>query len=277
MDRLATRSQLSDAYQTISGRLINTVGTSASDIFRNMPNWRDENVQLFIDQMERLMTASKREAAKLAVAYYREIAKIDGERFIAPIIRPDDLTTSTLRNGADRDQVYTRPFVDMRTALSTGASITDAVEKGAFRAQDLAKTEIQLARRGAGLFARGRNQNIVGFLRVLSGAENCALCYVASTQRYTRGDLLPIHPGCDCGEMPIYGTTDVGQVIDEQRLDAVHESIAQRFGVSDRGAREIDYSKIAVREHGELGPVLTVRDQHFTGPNDLPPRRTWGD
>jgi hypothetical protein len=76
--------------------------------------------------------------------------------------------------------------------------------------------------------------------------------------------------------MPIYGSTDVGQVIDEERLEAVHASIAERFGVSDRSARAIDYSKISIHEHGELGPVLTVEGQKFTGPNDLPPTRTWG-
>lgn len=223
------------------------------------------------------MIASKREAANLAVAYYREIAKLDGQGFIAPTISADELSTSVLRNGADPEQVYARPFVDMRTALANGSTMSDAISKGAFRAQDLARTEVQLARRGAGLRARGQNKNIVGYLRVLSGAENCALCYVASTQRYRKGDLLPIHPGCDCGEMPIYGTTDVGQVIDQERLDATHESIAERFGISDRSARAIDYSKIAVRQHGELGPVLTVADQNFTGPSDLPPARTWGN
>jgi hypothetical protein len=70
--------------------------------------------------------------------------------------------------------------------------------------------------------------------------------------------------------MPIYGNMDPGQVIDEQLLDSTHEAIAQRFGVSDRGARAIDYRLIQVRDNGELGPVLTVRGQNFTGPEDLP-------
>jgi hypothetical protein len=249
---------------------LNAAGNSASNLFKTLPDWRDENIQMFITQMERLMVASKREAAKLAVAYYREISKLEGQRFIAPVISAAELTTSALRNGADVEQVYTRPFVDMRTALANGKSVSEAINSGAFRAQDLARTEVQLARRGAGLFARGRNSNIVGYLRVLSGSENCALCYVASTQRYRRGDLLPIHPGCDCGEMPIYGNMDPGQVIDEQLLDSTHEAIAQRFGVSDRGARAIDYRLIQVRDNGELGPVLTVRGQNFTGPEDLP-------
>jgi hypothetical protein len=246
-------------------------------MFTNLPDWRDENIATFVDQMNRLLTASKQQAAKLAVAYYQEISKLEGKPFIAPVITPDELTTETLRNGANMEQVYTRPFVEMRTALANGSTMSVALERGAFRAQDLASTEIQLARRGAGMSSRGRNKNIVGYMRVLSGSENCALCFVASTQRYHKKNLLPIHPGCDCGEMPIYGTTNVGQVINQQRLDATHEAIADRFGVSDRGARAIDYSKIQVREHGELGPVLTVEGQHFTGPNDIPPARSWGE
>jgi len=104
-------------------------------------------------------------------------------------------------------------------------------------------------------------------VRVISSA----LCYVASTQRYSRGDLLPIHPGCDCGEEPIYGSSGVSDTIDEQLLDATHQAIDERFGEFDFGGRTVDYRKaIIVREHGELGPVLTVKGQHFTGPNDIP-------
>lgn len=273
---MPTRRELQDAYQSLSKKLLDSAGLTARQAFLNLPDWRDENIADFVSLMSRTLSGTKSQAAKLAMAFYKEIAKLEGEKFIAPVITADDLSTSVLRNGAQQSQVYARPFVDMRTALSQGKSVSDALQAGAFRAQDLARTEVQLARRGAGLIARKGNNNIVGYLRVLSGAENCALCYVASTQRYHKADLQPIHPGCDCGEQPIYGRTDVGQVIDESRLDAVHESIGQRFGVSDRSARAIDYSKIAVRQHGELGPVLTVADQNFTGPNDLPPVRTWG-
>jgi hypothetical protein len=159
--------------------------------------------------------------------------------------------------------------VDVYRALDNGKSLTQAIEAGALRISSIASTDVQLARRNAGFQARSRNDRIVGYARTLTGAENCALCYVASTQRYTRGELLPIHPGCDCGEMPIYGTQDPGQVINEARLEATHEAVEERFGISDRGARAIDYRNIMVREHGELGPLLTVRDQKFTGPSDI--------
>lgn len=276
MVRLPSRKELSDAYQTLSGRLIDAAGNQAKERFLNLGSWRDDDVPMFIDATVRDMTAVKTQAAKLATGFYREIAKLEGEKFVAPAITAEQLSTSALRNGADLVQVYSRPFVTLRTALSQDKSMTQALEEAALRVEDIMRTEVQLARRSAGLLSRGRNSNIVGYVRVLSGAENCALCYVASTQRYHSGDLQPIHNNCDCGEMPIYGTTDVGQVIDEERLDAVHASIAERFGVSDRAARTVDYSKITIHEHGELGPVLTVEGQNFTGPSDLPPRRTWG-
>ena len=80
---------------------------------------------------------------------------------------------------------------------------------------------------------------------------------------------MPIHPGCDCGEMPIYGTQDPGQVINELRLDATHQSVATRFGISDAGAREIDYRAIKITEHGEMGPMLTVRGQASQSAGDV--------
>lgn len=266
---MATNQELTDAYHSVTGRLLNAAGTLAFGAFRNLGSWRSDDAARYAALMEQNLSGLKRQASSLSLAYYREIAKNEGERFRSANIPATALTTSALRNGVSGTTVYERPFVEMWTALKTGKSVTQAIEAGAIRARSLATTEIQLAKRNAGLVARNANDRIVGYLRTLSGSENCALCYVASTQRYRRGDLLPIHPGCDCGEQPIYGDSDPGQVIDEQLLESTHEAIAQRFGISDRGARAIDYRLIEVREHGELGPVLTVRGQRFTGPNDI--------
>jgi len=81
---------------------------------------------------------------------------------------------------------------------------------------------------------------------------------VASTQRYYRGDLLPIHPGCDCGVQPLPPGLAVNQVIDEDLLEQVHQVTADRLGVSDRSGRTPDYRKLlTVSEHGEYGPTLS--------------------
>lgn len=261
---------LTNSYQDLSNRILKTAGTVARRAFVELGSWRDEDVDRYLKAIETPLAGAKKQAANLQLAYYREAAKQAGQKFVAPKVTNAELLTSALRNGADTRTVYTRPFVDLRTALSKGKSMTESIEAGAVRAESLATTEIELARRGAGFSARAGNGNIVGYLRVLSGLENCALCYVASTQRYRSGDLMPIHPGCDCGEEPIYGDSDPGQVIDEQLLDSTHQAIDERFGSFDYGARTIDYRKaIVVHEHGELGPVLTVKGQHFTGPNDI--------
>lgn len=267
---MASRKDLEQAYANLSSKLVRSTGDIAARAFENLGSWRDEDVQRYLDTLAKVLPGVKKQAANLTLNFYKEIAKLEGEVFTTPAIKPSELTTEALRNGATFQEVYRRPFVDVYTELKKSNSLTQAVKLGSARARDLASTEITLARRGAGLFARNSNDGIVGYLRVLSGAENCGLCFVASTQRYNRGDLMPIHPGCDCGEQPIYGTSDPGQVINEMRLDAVHETIEQRFGAFDYGAREPDYRNvILVEEHGELGPVLTVKGQNFTGPEDL--------
>lgn len=266
---MATQRELLDAYNNLSSRLVRGVGDRLSNGFSALGSWRDSDFDTFLPFALATVGGAKLQAARLQVAFYQQMAEQQGQRFVVPDIDPANYTTQALRNGATDVEVYRRPFVEVYTALDQGKQMTDAIRAGAVRLSSIASTDVQLARRNAGFQARGRNDRIVGYARTLTGAENCALCYVASTQRYTKSDLLPIHPGCDCGEMPIFGTQDPGQVIDELRLNATHEAVEQRFGISDPGAREPDYRQIQIREHGELGPLLTVEDQHFTGPADL--------
>lgn len=264
---MATTKELTDAYHAVSNRLIDSAGSLAVTAFQNLGSWRDPDAAKYIALMTRSLDGIKTQASNLELAYAREIAKVQNQTYTAPSIPKSELTTAALRNGVDAEIVYRRPFVEVYTALDQGKTMTEAIDAGVFRARSLATTEIQLARRKASLISRNGNKNVVGYLRTLTGRENCALCYVASTQRYHKADLLPIHPGCDCGTMDIYGNSDPGQVINETLLEAVHEVIEDRFGQSNRSA--VDYNLIAVRDHGELGPVLTIRDQHFTGPDDL--------
>lgn len=266
---MTVRQDLTAANGRIGNSLIAGAGRLASQSFSALGDWRDDDVERYIRQIAPALSGIKRQAAKSTVAFYKAMAELTGQDWKQPVITASDLATKELRNGVGTDLVYKRPFVDMRTVLSQGGTMTDAINAGARRAQSLAETEVQLARRNAGLKVRKANDRIVGYVRTLTGFENCALCYVASTQRYTKNNLLPIHPGCDCGEMPIYGNQDPGQVINEVRLEATHESIAKRFGVSARDAREIDYRAIKITEHGEMGPTLTIRSQATQAAGDV--------
>lgn len=266
---MATKREILEAYNNLSSRLVKGAGTRLSAGFTALGSWRDEDFNRFLPFALGVTNGAKMQAARLQVAFYQQMAIASGEKFVAPQLNPADYTTAALRNGAADADVYRRPFVDVYRSLDEGKTMTQAIAAGALRISSIASTDVQLARRNAGFQSRSRNSRIVGYARTLTGGENCALCYVASTQRYHHGDLLPIHSGCDCGEMPIYGNQDPGQVINEVRLEATHEAVADRFGVSDRAARAIDYRDIMVRDHGELGPTLTVASHRFTGPNQI--------
>lgn len=267
---MATQQELWDGYSRLSSRLVTGTGSRLATVFSSLGSWREDDYNRFVKYAARTVQGAKTQGARLQTAYYSEMAKTLGARFKAVPSNMLDLSTEVLRNGVTTAEVYRRPFVEVYTALAKGEQMTDAIARGARRVQSIASTDVQLARREAGRQNRMSNQSIVGYRRVLTGSENCALCYVASTQRYTKSDLLPIHPGCDCGEMPIYGTQDPGQVLDQYNLDKAHELVQQRFGVSDRGARDpIDYRDIKIQDHGELGPMLTIRGQKFTNQGDL--------
>jgi len=282
---MATLAEIRDGYNRLNTRLVRGAGSLAGNVFRQLGSWRDDDINRYISIVGPQVNGLKQQAANLQAAYYQEVAKANGESFTPAATRSSDLTDEVLRNGPSTQEVYRRPFVELYTALSANALFTDAIKRGAARASSIAETDVQLASRQAGLKQRQGNNNIVGYRRVLTGSENCALCAIASTQRYTRNNLKPIHPGCDCGEEPIYGDFDPGQVIDQGSLDSIHEALQTQLGVSDAQARDAAIGKfvqyddnvrladfteiITTREHGEYGPTLTWRDQAFTGPNDI--------
>jgi hypothetical protein len=280
---MPTLAEIRDGYNRVNTRLIRGAGDLAGRVFANLGSWRDDDVARYQRIIRPQIDGIKLQAAQLQAAYYQEVAKQQGESYQPAAVRPADLTETSLRNGAQAGEVYRRPFVSMYTELAKGELVSAAIAIGAARAASIASTDIQLAARIAGLKQRQNNNNIVGYRRVLTGSENCALCAIASTQRYTRNELKPIHPGCDCTEEPIYGNFDPGQVIDPQGLETIHEALQRQLGVSDVGARNAGIGKatsagepisdftdiIVTREHGEYGPTLAWRDQKFTGPNDL--------
>lgn len=252
---------IEEAYFGKTARLSEETAAFAARTFRNLGRWNDDVVPAYISRVVPTVEAGQRTMSTLTRAFYKLMAEVNGEPFDAARLAPEALSTTALR-GTDAQEVYERGFKTVWYELSKGKDIGIAVGMGAERLYNIVRTDLQLAKTNTGLFIRNNNSNIVGYARVLSGAENCALCYVASTQRYTRGQLMPIHPGCDCGEMPIYGNQDPGRVIDEVNLEATHDAVASRFGKSDRNAA--DYANITIRQHGEIGPVLTVEGHRFT-------------
>ena len=227
-------------------------------VWAGKANFRDSDIDELVERIVPVVLGGQKQAASITDAY---IAAIVGGK---PVGVPNSIGS----RGVDPDEVYRRPAATVYDQLSKGATFADAVAAGANRLQSLVGTDIQMAVRDQARESMVAN-NIVGYSRVLTGAENCALCEVAATQRYFAEELMPIHPGCDCGVAPIEGESDPGQVINAERLEEIHSSVEPFAGGYDRGGRSPDYRQIMVRDHGEYGPTLTWRTDKFTGPSDL--------
>jgi hypothetical protein len=193
------------------------------------------------------------------------------------------LGISDVRNGADPAEVYGRPFHLVWRQLDRlpreAGSIDKAIRSGLDRAVQLAKTDVQLAKTHTSQAALKPARNITGYRRQLEGAYSCALCIVASTRRYHKSELLPMHPACDCAVLPIYGIQGHGPVLDEALLAQLHATINEQFGADSTTAERIwgalngngdpllYRDVLVVHDHSELGPVLGVRGQKFTSPD----------
>jgi hypothetical protein len=253
-------------YQDRTAAIRTRVETYARTLWGSLGSWRDDDITRLVAQIVPVVGGAQMQMVALTDAYLNAIATAAGLPMPAAAT-PARSVTGTATRGVDPREVYRRAGVTVWTALSEGKPLGDAVDAGLARLLSLAGTDLQLAKTRTSLSRLRADRSVAGYRRVLSGGEDCSMCVLASTQRYHREDLLPIHPGCDCDVAPIRGGVDPGQVIAPARLEALHDAVKAQFDTSDRGGREIDYRLIQVREHGELGPVLTWRGQHFDGPD----------
>lgn len=232
-----------------------------------MESWRDDDVARFEAAILPTLLAGERQVARLTNTQLTNARNLTlGTKDRPSPVDLRSVTGDALR-GVSPSVVYRRPQKTLNFELSKGKSVTDAVRASSQRLGKLVDIDLQLAKTHT-IAKQGQAKS---FRRVLSGAENCAKCVIASTQRYRRGNLMPIHPGCDCGVEELHdGGAD--QVIAPATLKEMHAAIEAEFGASDRAARVIDglnersdyLDLIVTREHGETGPTLAWRDQHFT-------------
>lgn len=235
-----------------------------------MESWHDDDMVGFENRVLPVVLAGERQIAQLTNT---QLATEQGI-MLGTTSRPAALdlkqVTGAALRGVEPSEVYQRPQKTLNYELSRGKTVKEAVSAGLDRLRSITTTDLQLAR----THTIARQGSASYFRRILTGSENCALCVIASTQRYHRGNLAPIHGGCDCSFEQIFAA-DPGQVLDRVTLESVHAAIEAEFGLTDRAARYIDGTNersdfldlIAVRENGELGPTLVWREQHFRGPS----------
>lgn len=189
---------------------------------------------------------------------------------------PEDIV-SRVRPGVAPDELIRRPVKQVRYAIAEGSDLQGALGQGRRRLESIANTDVQQAFRLAFRERMADETDVRAYRRTLTGGENCAICVVATTQRYWSDQLMPIHPGCDCGVQPIVGPA--GRIIDRDRLDQVKKLLKDE-GVKYGDRAEMANTKIRVNiadaddvtevPHGELGPILGVSKHRSTEFSDLP-------
>ena len=256
MADLDSLNRLTEAYDSQVHAIRQQITAFGQAYWDSLPHYRTSAVEDMIQAITPRVTAGQLRIADLTRAYLAQCARELGWKVVLPSIDQDEIRGA---RGVDPRVVYRRPAVDVYTALAAGKPLPQAAAEGRLRLTQLIGGDMQLAKVHASRQSmRGYPEEGQFYRRVLTGRENCALCVVASTQRYYRGDLLPIHPGCDCDVQPLPPGLAVNQVIDEGLLEQVHQITADRLGVSDRGGRTPDYRKLlTVSEHGEYGPTLS--------------------
>jgi len=135
-------------------------------------------VQQALEQAEARQSAQQRNAASIqeALRRFEEAGKA--------------------RSNREQRPTLTDPTTGRKVARPNDKPLTEAVGRGQRRAKLLGLTDVELAVTHTVRERLADEPRYRFYRRVLTGMESCGLCVVASTQRYRKRDLLPIHPNC---------------------------------------------------------------------------------
>jgi hypothetical protein len=242
------------AYETRIDAVRAQAAAFVAEVWNGLGSWYDADIERFIAAVLPVMEGAQAATATLVAA---ELAAVEAVAMgtAEVVIDLTGLSTTVALRGVPGVEVWRRPAVETWTRLSHGDPLAGAVETGAARADELAATNLQLAKTHTARAWGEADHRVVGYRRVLKG-RSCGRCTAAASQRYHRKNLLPIHTRCDCGVEPIYGDRDPGQVIDVKTLPGDEDDTRP--------------GEVAVHHHGEVGPVLTEKGHDFTGPAAVP-------
>lgn len=245
-------------YQRGLARTREAAAHAVGQAWDNLGMYYEADVDPFLDTILPLVQGAQAHAVTLTDAYMALRTK--REPFGIDL---SDIADK-LRNGTPLEDVYRRPFITTWTALSNGAGVRDAINAGRSRATSSSEMDIALATRASAAESMDRDPRVRGYERVPDGGA-CDFCLLASTQEYHAEDLMPLHNRCGCTVDPILEDDTRGKILDR---DLLGDLKAKGVKVYDNGeVRTYGGDKtvaMRVHDHGELGPMITDADDHFT-------------
>jgi hypothetical protein len=255
---------LVDADAAAQAALEDRVVAQVVRTFEELDDWYDhDQITRLARRAGQLVRASSQATASRSDAYITRVftEMLGGAPTAAGALR----IVAPLRTGVSRwETVYGRIADTVRLELSRGKALDDAVGIGFDRADSIVRTDLGLARRAQWQQSITANPNANGYRRVIhpemSKTGTCGLCIAAADRWYSRADLLPLHSRCKCSVLPITTALDPGRTLNDADLAGVYAS------ADSTKAADLKRVRYAVREHGELGPVLTNARDHWRGP-----------
>lgn len=236
----------------------------AQQVFSNgasapVEEWTPEYVASYAENIGNIV-----EAAQMVVG---NLTSVDMANMLE--IRPIPVTSLiTMRDsGIGKMDEYQRPFWEMVKASRDNKP--NVLQAGERRLEMLSATDLQMAKvRQAQIMLKAAGRKT--YRRVVTSDNPCELCEIASTQIYYTEDLMPIHTNCSCDvEADDTSQSDMDEGFGKIGGDGSDTS-KDVSALNESGAPAADFRKLlAVRSHGEVGPMLTWAAQKFLGPQDL--------
>jgi hypothetical protein len=239
MDRLTV------AYQSALKQTRHGVADRVGAVWSQLGSYRDKDIPVFLGRALPVVASGQRRAVALTSAYMSR--KLEQ----APVgLDADTLIGAAVRNGVEPAVVYARPFATVWTSLSNGVLVDAAIAAGLARLMATADMDVALSSRGAtNAYAGASTETIIGWTRVAEPAC-CDYCQMIDGARTGPDEPQPLHNRCGCTADPITRMTSADRTEPVLSLGSI---------ISD----------VVIHSHGELGPVIGVKGDAFTGPNDL--------
>jgi hypothetical protein len=226
---------LVSAHLHAQARLRQIVFTAIATIWQGLGTYNEADVERFVDAAVPIVLAGQTHAVALTEAF---VVRRLGLATIGLDVA--HLTGAAVRGGVSPEAVYRRPFVNVWTALSRDVPWEAAVHAGEARATASAEMDVQLSHRAAYGAVQQAEPRIRGYRRRANGGA-CSFCLLVNGAFVKSANAMPLHNRCGCGLDPVIHDATVTSVPDG----------------------------VAIHQHGELGPMLTSPDDHFTHESDI--------
>jgi hypothetical protein len=161
------------------------------------------SINAYADTMARLSAGAQRAMAE-SLAGYLQVAtgdtddEWDADELVGEAVREEE-------GGLARG--WSIPAFSMWKALGQGMSYAEAHAQAREDVRVQAETDLALAQRESMRELAGALDPVIGYRRIVGGSE-CEFCTLISDRLYHDDDLMPVHPNCNCGVLPVLRLED---------------------------------------------------------------------